>query len=193
MRIGREMRKAVQNSLLWERLRAERIVEAEAASVRQSPARDRAHNGVAAGGRRIRTTGPSRVEYLCFDWFCRLEGWKKPVQKSPPLRGGPAVRICLPPPASLSHQCLPCLPAQRPGFCRECEPGRDQRMGRAGPKPARLGRFSLTGIAAVPPREIKAQATRRAQALAWAPSVAGRFSSPGGCADRSNRAADRVR
>ena len=33
MRIGGEMRKAVQNSLLWERLRAERIVEAEAASV----------------------------------------------------------------------------------------------------------------------------------------------------------------
>src|SRR6266566_4856476 len=54
-----------------------------------------------AGGRRIRTTGPSRVEYLCFDWFCRLEGWKKPVQKSPPLRGGPAVRIRLPPAASL--------------------------------------------------------------------------------------------
>src|SRR6266481_3918931 len=40
------------------------------------------------GGRRIRTTGPSRVEYLCFDWFCRLEGWKKPVQKSPPSLGG---------------------------------------------------------------------------------------------------------
>src|SRR5439155_2356965 len=43
--------------------------------------------GLTAGGRRIRTTGPSRVEYLCFDWFCRLEGCKKPVQKSPPLRG----------------------------------------------------------------------------------------------------------
>src|SRR6266436_8930897 len=52
---------------------------------------------LAGGGRRIRTTGPSRVEYLCFDWFCRLEGWKKPVEKSPPLRGGPAVRIRLPP------------------------------------------------------------------------------------------------
>ena len=70
---------------------------------------------------------------------------------------GPAVRISFPPPASLSHQCLPCLPPQRPGFCRECEPGRDQRTGRAGPEPARLGCFSLTGIAAVPPQEIKAQ------------------------------------
>src|SRR5882672_53088 len=39
------------------------------------------HTGLPAGGRRIRTIGPSRVEYLCFDWFRRLEGWKKPVQK----------------------------------------------------------------------------------------------------------------
>src|SRR6266478_9323956 len=44
--------------------------------------------GLPAGGRRIRTTGPSRVEYLCFDWFCQLEGWKKPVQKSHHLSGG---------------------------------------------------------------------------------------------------------
>ena len=29
MRIGREMRKAVQNSVLWERYRAERLIEAE--------------------------------------------------------------------------------------------------------------------------------------------------------------------
>ena len=43
--------------------------------------------GLPAGGSGIRTTGPSRVEYLCFDWFCRLEGWKKPVQKSPPSWG----------------------------------------------------------------------------------------------------------
>ena len=90
--------------------------------------------------------------------------------------GGRAVRIRLPPPASLSHQCLPCLPPQRPGFCRECEPGRDQRTGRAGPEPARLGCFSLTGIAAVPPSGNQSAATRRAQALAWAPSVAGRSS-----------------
>ena len=59
------------------------------------------------------------------------------------------VRIRFPPPASLSHQCLPCLPPQRPGFCRECEPGRDQRTGPVGPEPARLGCFSLTGIDAV--------------------------------------------
>ena len=44
-----------------------------------------------------------------------------------------------------------------PAFGRGCESGRDQRTGRAGPEPARLGCFSLTGIAAVPPREIKAQ------------------------------------
>src|SRR6267378_3765312 len=72
-------------------------------------------------------------------------------------REGPVVRILFPPPASLSHQCLPCLPPQRPGYCRECEPARDQRTGRACPEPARLGCFSLTGIAAVPPQEIKAQ------------------------------------
>jgi hypothetical protein len=29
MRIGREMRKAVQNSVLWERYRAERLIKAE--------------------------------------------------------------------------------------------------------------------------------------------------------------------
>src|SRR5205814_6791173 len=55
-----------------------------------------------------------------------------------------------------SHRWLPWLPAQRPGVRRECEPGRDQRMGRAGHEPARLGCFSLTGIDAVPPRKIKA-------------------------------------
>src|ERR1700732_4383389 len=37
-----------------------------------------------------------------------------------------------------------------------CEPGRDQRTGRAGHEPARLVPFSLTGIDAVPPRKIKA-------------------------------------
>jgi len=31
-------------------------------------------------------------------------------------REGPRVRISFPPPASLSHRCLPRLPAQRPGF-----------------------------------------------------------------------------
>jgi hypothetical protein len=86
------------------------------------------------------------------------------------------VRIHFPPPASLSHQCLPRLPPQRPGFCRECEPGRDQRTGRAGPEPARLSCFSLTGIAAVPPSGNQSAATESAQALAWALSVAGRSS-----------------
>src|SRR6266436_4828367 len=49
-------------------------------------AASRVRTRLLAGGRRIRTTGPSRVEYLCFDWFCQLEGWKKPVQKNPRLR-----------------------------------------------------------------------------------------------------------
>src|SRR6267142_6611226 len=49
-------------------------------------------------------------------------------------------------------------------------------MGRAGPKPARLGCFSLTGIAAVPPREIKAQQREEPRPWPWAPSVAGRSS-----------------
>ena len=66
------------------------------------------------------------------------------------------VRGPLPPPVSLSYQYLPRLQAQRPGFRRECQPGRDQRTGRAGHEPARLGCFSLTGIDAVPPRKISA-------------------------------------
>src|SRR6266850_128127 len=33
-----------------------------------------------------------------------------------PPPGGPGVRIPYPPPASMSHRCLPWLPAQRPGF-----------------------------------------------------------------------------
>ena len=38
-------------------------------------------------------------------------------RKTPSLSaGGPAVRIRLAPAASLSHECLPCLQAQRPGF-----------------------------------------------------------------------------
>src|SRR6267378_554348 len=73
-----------------------------------------------------------------------------------PFREGPMVRIRLPPAASLSRECLPCLPAQRPGFRPECEPGRDQRKGRADHEPARLGCFSLIGIDAVSPREIEA-------------------------------------
>src|SRR5437667_12012782 len=66
------------------------------------------------------------------------------------------VRIHFPPAVSLSHQYLPRLQAQRPGFRRECEPGRDQRTGPAGHEPARFGCFSVTGIDAVPPRKIKA-------------------------------------
>jgi hypothetical protein len=91
--------------------------------------------------------------------FTRLRQWRGCADSGCPRikREGPRVRIHFPPPASLSHQCLPCLPPERPGFCRECEPGRDQRTGRAGREPARLGCFSLTGIAAVPPQEIKAQ------------------------------------
>src|SRR5206468_6257029 len=63
---------------------------------------------------------------------------------------GPMVRIRLPPAVSLSHRYLPWLRARRPGVRRECEPRRDQRMGRAGHEPARLLLFSLTGIDPVP-------------------------------------------
>jgi hypothetical protein len=59
---------------------------------------------------------------------------------------GPGVRIRFPPPPSLSHQYLPWLQAQRPGFGRECEPGRDQRTGRAGHERAHLGCFSLPAL-----------------------------------------------
>src|SRR6266436_5903990 len=104
---------------------------------------------------------------------------RRHLNPSPPpriKRGGPRVRILFPPPASLSHQCLPCLPPQRPGFCRECEPGRDQRTGRAGPEPARLGCLSPAGIDAVPPLGDQGTSTRRAQGLAWTHSVRGRSS-----------------
>jgi len=145
---------------------------------------------------RIRTAGPSRA---------RGRGLRKlalvDLSNVSPTRGsttsareGPRVRISFPPPASLSHQCLPCLPPQRPGFCRECEPGRDQRTGRAGPEPARLGCFSLTGIAAVPPFGKSKRSNEKSPGLGLGTLCCGSpFSSPGGCADRSNRAADRVR
>src|ERR1700732_1244057 len=82
------------------------------------------------------------------------------------------VRIRFPPAASLSRECLPCLQAQRPGFPRRCEPGRDQRTGPAGDELARPGRFSLTGIDAVPPGRSQ-RSTRRDQALAWTHSIEG--------------------
>jgi hypothetical protein len=110
-----------------------------------------------------------------------------------PITGGPRVRIPLAPPVSLSHQCLSWLQAQRPGFRRECEPGRDQRTGRAGHEPARLGCFSLTGIDAVPPWKITAR-NEKSPGLGLDPLCRGSFfSSPGDDADRSSRAADRVR
>jgi len=40
--------------------------------------------GVPCGGRRIRTIGPSRVESICLNRFCRQERWKRPVRKNPP-------------------------------------------------------------------------------------------------------------
>src|ERR1700730_11458661 len=92
-----------------------------------------------------------------------------------PSREGPGVRIRLPPPRSLSHWCLPWVQAQRAGLGRECEPRRDQRTGRAGHAAARLGCFSLTGIDAVPPREIRAL-NEKSPAWAWAHSVGGRSS-----------------
>src|SRR6266436_5680385 len=110
-----------------------------------------------AEGRRFELSVPPGEELALRDNRDRPPAPSDPRKEVTPSREGPRVRISFPPPASLSHQCLPCLPPQRPGFCRECEPGRDQRTGRAGPEPARLGCFSLTGIAAVPPREIKAQ------------------------------------
>jgi hypothetical protein len=98
-------------------------------------------------------------------------------------REGPVVRIRLPPPRSLSHQCLPWLRAQRPGFRRECEPGRDQRTRRTGYEPAHRGCFSLTGIDALPLGKSK-RSTRRAQALAWTRFCRGSFfSAPAGRAD----------
>jgi hypothetical protein len=51
--------------------------------VRQTPPKGR----LPGGGRRIRTTGPSRVEYLCFDWFCQLEV-EEACSEKPPVLGG---------------------------------------------------------------------------------------------------------
>src|SRR4029077_51061 len=66
--------------------------------------------------------------------------------ESPLLRQG----VCL-------TGCHLWLSAQGPGLRRECEPGRDQRTGRAGHKPARLGRFSLTGTMQYPLEDHSAQ------------------------------------
>jgi hypothetical protein len=114
-------------------------------------------------------------------------------RRDPTVDGGPRVRILLPPARSLCHRCLRWLPAQRSGFRRECEPGRDQRTGRAGHEPARLGPFSLTGIDAVPLGKSR-RSTRTGQVLALDTRCRGSlFSAQIGCADRSSRAADRVR
>src|ERR1700730_11042481 len=72
--------------------------------------------------------------------------------------------------ASAFHGCR----RKDPAFA-ECEPRRDQRTGRVGHEPVRLGCFSLTGIDVVPLGKSK-RATRKAQALAWTHSVEGRSS-----------------
>ena len=45
--------------------------------------------GLPAGGRRIRTTGPSRVEYLCFGWFCSAGGVEEACSVCFSIEGGP--------------------------------------------------------------------------------------------------------
>ena len=42
-------------------------------------------NGLFAGGRRIRTTGPLSAESSVSTRLCRPEGWKKPFEKVPVL------------------------------------------------------------------------------------------------------------
>src|SRR3984893_11166260 len=58
----------------------------------------------------------SRVEYLCFDWFCRLEGWKKPVQKSPPLSAGTGSSNPSPPATSRAQLDASSQEGADPGF-----------------------------------------------------------------------------
>jgi hypothetical protein len=74
MRIGREMRKAVQNSVLWERYRAARLIKAEdgqGIAVNDAPIRQSDRSWVvrfalalAGGAKRIRTTGPPKKRSL---------------------------------------------------------------------------------------------------------------------------------
>src|SRR6202011_5114370 len=155
----------------------------------------RRKTGVGRKGSRHGGKGPAvpvpKELVLLSEENCRIG--RRVSKKSVLLDGGPRVRISFPPAASLSRECLPCLQAQRPGFRPECEPGRDQRTGRVGHEPARLGCFSLTGIDVVPPREIKAL-NEKSPGLGLDPLCRGSFfSSPGDDADRSSRAADRVR
>ena len=77
-------------------------------------------------------------------------------------REGPAVRIPLPPPASLSRQCPAAQPAQNPAPWRRSARGWGRDKGRAGREPVLLGSFSLSGIDAVPPRESAAVLQRHA-------------------------------
>jgi len=92
------------------------------------------------------------------------------------------------------HQCLPCLPAAKtrllPGVW-SLDETRERDV--LAPSRLALAAFSLTGIAAVPPREIKAQQREEPRPCLGTLCCGSLFSSPGGCADRSNRAADRVR
>ena len=65
-------------------------------------------------------------------------------------------------------------------------------MGRTGHEPARLGLLSLTGIDAVPPREIRALNEKRPGLDLDTLLSRALFSAPTGYADRSSRAVDRV-
>jgi len=126
--------------------------------------RDRIAPSVERAGAVAPTTKQSRMRTRTSPRSCRGQ--------SDAPREGPMVRILFPPAASLSHRGLRLQQAQKPGVRRECEPGRDQRTGRAGQESARLGPLSLTGIVAVPPGRSQ-PSTRRAQALAWTHSIRG--------------------
>src|SRR5437899_10256295 len=81
--------------------------------------------------------GPEPVSGSAFR--AAVSDWQRPEE--PFARAGPMVRIRFPPAASLSHRCLRWQQAQKPGVRRECEPGRDQRTGRAG-----QGRLALAAF-----------------------------------------------
>jgi len=126
---------------------------------------------------------------------------KRAVSRASSILGGPRFSNPLPSRrASLvSPSAFHAYRRKRPGFLPgvSVKPGtRTQRTWTCWPR-AGLGLgwlFSDRHCCSPPSGKSKAQQTRRAQASAWAPLCCGFASaSPGGCADRSSRAADRVR
>jgi hypothetical protein len=109
--------------------------------------------GLPAGGRRIRTIGPSRVESICLDTVLPPGAVEKACSEKHPTLGGPRVRILLPPAASLFSPVPSRATGSEPHALRRSAYGLGREKGTGRREPVLLGPFSLSGFDAVPLRE----------------------------------------